>query len=106
MGGGIFLGPLLLLAGWADTRQAMGITAAFVLVNSLAGLVVASFLLEILTEEIPAAALPGVRERQDALSSRSHQRHPCAGGDLEICSDFSTEMLVALVLARSPPSRG
>ncbi len=38
MGGGIFLGPLLLLAGWADTRQAMGITAAFVLVNSLAGL--------------------------------------------------------------------
>ncbi len=38
MGGGIFLGPLLLLAGWANTRQAMGITAAFVLVNSLAGL--------------------------------------------------------------------
>jgi uncharacterized membrane protein YfcA len=38
MGGGIFLGPLLLLTGWADTRQAMGITAAFVLVNSLAGL--------------------------------------------------------------------
>jgi uncharacterized membrane protein YfcA len=38
LGGGIFLGPLLLLAGWADTRQAMGITAAFVLVNSLAGL--------------------------------------------------------------------
>jgi uncharacterized membrane protein YfcA len=39
MGGGILLGPLLLLTGWADTRQAMGITAAFVLVNSLAGLV-------------------------------------------------------------------
>lgn len=38
MGGGILLGPLLLLTGWADTRQAMGITAAFVLVNSLAGL--------------------------------------------------------------------
>ena len=38
MGGGILLGPLLLLARWADTRQAMGITAAFVLVNSLAGL--------------------------------------------------------------------
>ena len=38
LGGGLFLGPLLLLAGWADTRQAMGITAAFVLVNSLAGL--------------------------------------------------------------------
>ena len=38
IGGGIFLGPLLLLAGWAGTRQTMGITAAFVLVNSAAGL--------------------------------------------------------------------
>lgn len=38
VGGGIFLGPLLLLAGWADTRQAMGITAAFVLANSISGL--------------------------------------------------------------------
>ncbi len=38
MGGGILLGPLLLFTGWADTRQTMGITAAFVLVNSLAGL--------------------------------------------------------------------
>jgi uncharacterized membrane protein YfcA len=38
LGGGIILGPFLLLAGWTDTRQAMGITAAFVLVNSLAGL--------------------------------------------------------------------
>lgn len=38
IGGGVFLGPLLLLTGWADTRQAMGITAAFVLVNSIAGL--------------------------------------------------------------------
>ncbi len=38
MGGGILLGPLLLLTGWADTRQTMGITAAFVLANSLAGL--------------------------------------------------------------------
>ncbi len=38
IGGGIFLGPLLLLTGWADTRQTMGITAAFVLVNSIAGL--------------------------------------------------------------------
>jgi hypothetical protein len=38
MGGGVFLGPLLLLSGWSDTRQTMGITAAFVLVNSIAGL--------------------------------------------------------------------
>ena len=38
IGGGIFLGPLLLLAGWADTKQALGVTAAFVLVNSISGL--------------------------------------------------------------------
>ena len=38
IGGGIFLSPLLLLTGWADTRKALGITAAFVLVNSTAGL--------------------------------------------------------------------
>ena len=38
VGGGIFLSPLLLLTGWADTRQTLGVSAAFVLVNSMAGL--------------------------------------------------------------------
>lgn len=38
VGGGIFLSPLLLLAGWAATRQASGVAAAFILVNSIAGL--------------------------------------------------------------------
>ena len=38
VGGGIFLGPLLLLSGWATTLTTMSITAAFVLVNSAAGL--------------------------------------------------------------------
>lgn len=37
-GGGIFLTPLLLLTGWAETREAAGISAAFILVNSIAGL--------------------------------------------------------------------
>lgn len=37
-GGGIFLSPLLLLAGWAEVRVCAGVTAAFVLVNSVAGL--------------------------------------------------------------------
>ena len=37
-GGGIFLSPLLLLMGWAETRQASGLSAAFILVNSTAGL--------------------------------------------------------------------
>ena len=37
-GGGIFLTPLLMLFKWCDTRAALGVSAAFVLVNSVAGL--------------------------------------------------------------------
>ncbi|CAN5479234.1 sulfite exporter TauE/SafE family protein [soil metagenome] len=37
-GGGIFLTPLLLFAGWSDTRGAAGMSGAFILANSLAGL--------------------------------------------------------------------
>jgi uncharacterized membrane protein YfcA len=37
-GGGIFLSPLLLFKGWADPRKASGVAAAFILVNSIAGL--------------------------------------------------------------------
>lgn len=37
-GGGIFLGPLMILAGWANARETSGVVAAFNLVNSLAGL--------------------------------------------------------------------
>jgi uncharacterized membrane protein YfcA len=38
VGGGIYLTPLLLLAGWADPRTASGVSVVFILVNSLAGL--------------------------------------------------------------------
>ena len=37
-GGGIFLSPLLLFMGWAETRQTGGVSAAFILANSAAGL--------------------------------------------------------------------
>lgn len=37
-GGGIFLSPLLLLLGWATTKRAAAVSAAFILVNSIAGL--------------------------------------------------------------------
>lgn len=37
-GGGIFLSPVLLVAGWATTRQASGVASGFILVNSIAGL--------------------------------------------------------------------
>src|SRR5712671_1658254 len=38
-GGGIFLTPLLLFSNWAKTKQASAVSAAFILVNSIAGLV-------------------------------------------------------------------
>ena len=38
VGGGIFLGPLLLFARWADAKQTAGVSAVFVLVSSAAGL--------------------------------------------------------------------
>ncbi|MEP6591130.1 MAG: sulfite exporter TauE/SafE family protein [Gemmatimonadota bacterium] len=38
VGGGIFLSPLLLMAGWADLRTTAATSAAFILVNSAAGL--------------------------------------------------------------------
>jgi uncharacterized protein len=37
-GGGIFLSPVVLLAGWAETRAASGMAAVFILGNSIAGL--------------------------------------------------------------------
>lgn len=37
-GGGIFLSPLLLFAGWSNTKTASGIAAVFILGNSIAGL--------------------------------------------------------------------
>lgn len=38
VGGGIFLTPILLLMNWTETRTAAGISAAFILVNSISGL--------------------------------------------------------------------
>ncbi len=38
VGGGIFLSPLLLLRRWATARETAGVSVAFILVNSVAGL--------------------------------------------------------------------
>ncbi len=37
-GGGIFLTPVLVLSGWVEVRTAAGMSAAFILINSAAGL--------------------------------------------------------------------
>jgi uncharacterized membrane protein YfcA len=63
LGGGVFLGPILLLTGWSKTRQTMGVTAAFVFVNSVAGLLGNLSVVRALPAQIPfwllAAGLGG-----------------------------------------------
>ncbi len=71
-GGGIFLSPILLLSGWAATRVTSGISAAFILCNSLAGLAGATTSWASLPGTLPlwlaAAALGGLLGTQ--LGSR------------------------------------
>lgn len=38
VGGGIFLTPLILFMGWAGTKQTAGVSAMFILVNSISGM--------------------------------------------------------------------
>ena len=38
IGGGVYLSPLLVFAGWADAQKSTGIAACFIVANSLAGL--------------------------------------------------------------------
>jgi len=51
-GGGIFLSPLILFLGWASVRETSGISAAFILVNSVSGLLGNLALLQRLPPEI------------------------------------------------------
>lgn len=63
-GGGIFLSPLLLFTGWARTRRTSGVSAAFILVNSIAGLAGTTVTLTALPAGLPvwivAAAAGGM----------------------------------------------
>jgi len=63
VGGGIFLSPLLLILGWAGTKQTSAVAAPFILVNSIAGLA-AGFIsgtasLPAMTWALAAAVLAG-----------------------------------------------
>ena len=61
-GGGIFLSPVLLFAGWSGTRRTSGVSAVFILVNSLAGLAGTTVTLTALPVSLPlwiVAALIG-----------------------------------------------
>ncbi|KAB0269085.1 sulfite exporter TauE/SafE family protein [Microvirga brassicacearum] len=55
-GGGIFLSPLLLFMGWSETRTASGVAAAFILCNSVAGLLGNIASVQSLPAELPLYA--------------------------------------------------
>lgn len=62
IGGGVYLSPLLVFAGWADPQRATGIAACFIVVNSFAGLAGRASSLAALPSYLPwfmAAALIG-----------------------------------------------
>jgi len=63
VGGGIFLSPVLLLMHWAKTKETSGVSAAFILFNSIAGLLghvsAISFIPSEITYWAPAALVGG-----------------------------------------------
>ena len=62
IGGGVYLSPLLVFAGWADPQRATGIAACFIVVNSAAGLAGRASSLAALPDYLPwmaAAAIVG-----------------------------------------------
>jgi uncharacterized protein len=60
VGGGIFLSPVLLFMGWAEARQTAGISAPFILLNSIAGLLGHLFNISTLPSAIPIWAVAAI----------------------------------------------
>lgn len=60
VGGGIFLSPVLLLAGWADLRTTAATSVTFILVNSAAGLLGQRAALSAVGDVAPAWAAAAV----------------------------------------------
>jgi uncharacterized membrane protein YfcA len=55
-GGGIFLSPMILLLGWAGPKATAGISAPFIMINSMAGLMGGSLVAHDLPEALPLLA--------------------------------------------------
>lgn len=55
-GGGIFLSPILLFAGWSDARKTSGVAAVFILCNSVAGLLGNIAIVKSLPSDLPIYA--------------------------------------------------
>jgi len=60
VGGGIFLSPILLFLRWGETRVISGVAAAFILVNSIAGLIGVMSKHPALPEGLPVWAIAAV----------------------------------------------
>lgn len=60
VGGGIFLSPLLLYFRWAAVKVISGIAAAFILVNSISGLIGAMTVAPVLPAALPLWAIAAV----------------------------------------------
>jgi uncharacterized membrane protein YfcA len=58
IGGGIFLSPVIILARWGSTRQASAAAAAFILLNSISGLVGRGFGGNLILDELAILLLP------------------------------------------------
>jgi uncharacterized protein len=56
-GGGIFLSPVLLILGWAGPKTAAGISAPFIMVNSVVALVAGWHITKALPPELPWLAI-------------------------------------------------
>jgi uncharacterized protein len=80
-GGGIFLSPILLFFGWAGVRQASGLVAPFILLNSVAALIGNFSAVKKLPAELPVlvlaamlGALLGTRIGTKRVSTTTLQR--------------------------------
>lgn len=59
-GGGIFLSPVLLFLAWAQTRKTSGVSAAFILLNSIAALAGTTFAVSALPPAVPLWLLAAI----------------------------------------------
>ncbi|SRR5690606_8481709 len=60
IGGGVYLSPLLVFAGWSDPQRATGIAACFIVVNSIAGLAGRTSSLALLPDYLPWLAVAAI----------------------------------------------
>lgn len=60
IGGGVYLSPLLVFAGWSDPQRATGIAACFIVVNSSAGLAGRTPSLALVPDYLPWLAVAAI----------------------------------------------